>query len=70
MTTKDDSHKDKDSKPKNQLVEGMRKSKTTGASPGHSAQHDPSGHNVPRPGSSGGGTEADDYQLGGLRWPD
>lgn len=69
MTAKDDSRKDKDGKPKNQLVEGMRKSKITGASPGHSAQRDHSGYNAPRPGS-GDGAEDDDYQVGGLRWPD
>ena len=70
MTEKDDSHKDAHDKPKNQLVEGMRKSKGTGASPGHSAHHTHhKGRDASRPGSSVG-EGGDDYQVGGLRWPD
>lgn len=70
MTTKDDSHKDTHDKPKNQLVEGMRKSKGTGASPGHSAHHGHRGRpDTSRPGSPDRDGE-DRYQVGGLRWPD
>ena len=68
MTEKDEAQKD--NKPKNQLVEGMRKSKGSGASPGHSAHHSHhEGREMSRPVSSArkGG---DDYQVGGLRWPD
>lgn len=75
--TEQDSKTDKPGKTKNQLVEGMRKSKGTGANPGSGANpgqqvsqpttrkdRDPS-----RPGSSneGGG---DAYSTGRLRWPD
>lgn len=66
MTEKDATHKD--NKPKNQLVEGMRKSKGTGASPGHAGHHGQD-RDVARP-ESPLRRSGDDYQLGGLRWPD
>lgn len=67
MTEKDDSQKD--NKSKNPLVEGMRKSKATGASPGQPAQHGHGGRAATPPKSSGHAAE-DGYQVGGLRWPD
>jgi len=66
MTEKDEAQKD--NKPKNQLVEGMRRSKGTGVSPDLSYQHSQERVDIKRPGSSLEG--ADDYQVGGLRWPD
>jgi hypothetical protein len=69
MTETEKGDSQKDNKPKNQLVEGMRKSKATGANPGHSAQHGHGGRAATRHRSSGHEAE-DDYQVGGLRWPD
>lgn len=66
MTEKDDSPKD--NKPKNPLVEGMRKSKGAGASPGQDMQRSHGNRVVSPPESSR--DPGDNYQTGGLRWPD
>jgi hypothetical protein len=73
MTDKTDGSKD--TRPKNPLVEGMRKSRGAGASPEAGTPRTPGSPGkpesqaMPRTESSsrGGG---DDYQTGGLRWPD
>jgi hypothetical protein len=66
MTDKADGSKD--TKPKNPLVEGMRKSRGAGASPEAGTPRSPGNQAVPRTESSRAGR--DDYQTGGLRWPD
>lgn len=67
MTEKDASPND--NKPKNPLVEGMRKSKGAGASPGQGMQQRGHGiREISRPESSR--AAEDGYQVGGLRWPD
>ena len=75
MTDKTDSSKD--TRPKNPLVEGMRKSRGAGASPEAGAPRTPANPGspgkpenqaMPRTESSRGG--GDDYQTGRLRWPD
>lgn len=69
MTDKTDSSKD--IKPKNPLVEGMRKSRGAGASPEAGMPRNsgnPGNQARSRTESSHGG--GDDYQTGGLRWPD
>lgn len=69
--TEHDSKTDKAGKTKNQLVEGMRKSKDIGVHPGQQvAQRTRREDRAPsRPGSSNEGGR-DTYALGGLRWPD
>ncbi len=66
MTEKDASPND--NKPKNPLVEGMRKSRSAGASPGQEAQRGHGIREISRPDSTR--TGEDSYQVGGLRWPD
>jgi len=66
MTEKDASAND--NKPKNPLVEGMRRSKGAGAGPGQVVQRGQGIREISRPDTSR--TGEDSYQLGGLRWPD
>lgn len=66
MTEKDASPND--NKPKNPLVEGMRKSRGAGASPGQGMQRGQEIREISRPEASR--TAEDSYQVGGLRWPD
>ncbi len=63
MTQSDKSQTDKTQtdRTKNQLVEGMRKSKAAGATPGRAAER------ATRPQQGGADNR---YALGGLRWPD